>query len=164
MMALAIFCRGFFYPPLLGSRNCPVVFIGGESFDASGMPHVQLGTLIGEKMDDIRNITEKIRQFRDERQWKQFHNHKDVALSLVLEASEVLEHFQWKSPSEVDRHGKEAKDAIADELADVAIYLFELADNLDINLVKAIETKMKKNAIKYPIEKSRGRHTKYNQL
>ncbi len=115
-------------------------------------------------MSDIQKITQKIRKFRDERDWKQFHNHKDVALSLVLEASEVLEHFQWKSPAEVERHGREAKDELSDELADVAIYLFELADNLGIDLPKAIERKMKKNALKYPIEKSKGRHTKYNKL
>ena len=115
-------------------------------------------------MSDIKRITQKIREFRDERDWKQFHNHKDVALSLVLEASEVLEHFQWKSPSEVERHGREAKEELADELADVAIYLLELADNLEINLPKAIKNKMKKNALKYPVQKARGRHTKYNRL
>jgi NTP pyrophosphatase (non-canonical NTP hydrolase) len=113
---------------------------------------------------EIRRITEKIRKFRDERDWKQFHNHKDVALSLVLEAAEVLEHFQWKKPEEVDSHAAACKDEIADELADVAIYLLELADNLEIDLSKAIDSKMRKNALKYPVEKARGRHTKYNQL
>lgn len=115
-------------------------------------------------MSEIDQIIQKIRQFRDERNWKQFHNHKDVALSLVLEASEVLEHFQWKSHEEVERHGREAKDELADELADVAIYLLELADNLGIDLPQAIESKMKKNAVKYPVAKSKGRHTKYTQL
>ena len=115
-------------------------------------------------MGEIKEITQKIKNFRDERDWKQFHNHKDVALSLVLEATEVLEHFQWKSPAEVEAHGVECKDEIADELADVSMFLFELADNLGIDLPHAIEDKMKKNAAKYPIEKSKGRHTKYNKL
>jgi len=115
-------------------------------------------------MSDIKHITEKIRKFRDERDWGQFHNHKDVALSLVLEASEVLEHFQWKSAEEVKAHGKENKEELADELADVAIYLLELADNLGIDLSNAIEKKMKKNALKYPVEKAKGKHTKYNKL
>jgi NTP pyrophosphatase (non-canonical NTP hydrolase) len=115
-------------------------------------------------MSEIKQLTEKIRKFRDARDWKQFHNHKDVALSLVLEATEVLEHFQWKSPQEVEQHGKECKDGLADELADVAVYLFELADNLDINLPQAIDQKMKKNALKYPVHKAKGRHTKYNKL
>jgi dCTP diphosphatase len=115
-------------------------------------------------MSDIKQITQKIRQFRDERDWKQFHNHKDVALSLVLEATEVLEHFQWKSPQEVETHGIDNKDELSDELADVAIYLLELADNLGIDLAQAIEQKMIKNAKKYPVEKAKGKHTKYNRL
>ena len=115
-------------------------------------------------MPDIQKITRKIRKFRDERDWKQFHNHKDAALSLALEASEVLEHFQWKSPAEVEQHGRACKDELSDELADVAIYLMELADNLGIDLPKAIEQKMKKNALKYPVAKAKGRHTKYNKL
>lgn len=115
-------------------------------------------------MPTIPHITQKIKAFRDERDWKQFHNHKDVALSLVLEASEVLEHFQWKSLEEVNRHAAQHKDELSDELADVAIYLLELADNLGIDLSKAIEVKMKKNALKYPVEKAKGRHTKYDKL
>src|SRR4051812_37923708 len=115
-------------------------------------------------MSEIKQLTAKIKAFRDARDWKQFHNHKDVALSLVLEASEVLEHFQWKSPKEVEDHGKQAKDELADELADVAMYLFELSDNLGIDLGQAMVNKMKKNALKYPIAKSKGKHTKYNKL
>ena len=115
-------------------------------------------------MSDIKKLTEKIKKFRDERDWEQFHNHKDMALSLMLEAAEVLEHFQWKSLQEVDKHAQECKEEIAEELADVAMYLFELSDNLGIDLPKAITQKMKKNSQKYPIEKAKGKHTKYNQL
>ena len=115
-------------------------------------------------MNEIKAITEKIKKFRDERDWQQFHNHKDMALSLVLEAAEVLEHFQWKSPKEVDKYGAACKDEIADELADVAMYLFELADNLEINLKTAMEKKLEINSSKYPVEKARGKHTKYNKL
>ena len=115
-------------------------------------------------MSEIKTLTAKIKAFRDERDWKQFHNHKDLALSLVLEATEVLEHFQWKSAQEVEEHGKTSKTELSDELADVAIYLFELADNLQIDLPKAIAQKMKKNAVKYPIHKAKGRHTKYDRL
>jgi len=115
-------------------------------------------------MDDIKKITKKILKFRAERDWEQFHNHKDVALSLVLEAAEVLEHFQWKSLQEVNKYAEECKEELSDELADVAIYLFELADNLKIDLPSAIEQKMSKNAKKYPIEKAKGKHTKYDKL
>jgi NTP pyrophosphatase (non-canonical NTP hydrolase) len=87
-----------------------------------------------------------------------------MALSLVLEASEVLEHFQWKSPKEVEQYARKNKGQIADELADVAMYLFELADNLGIDLAKAIEHKLVKNARKYPVKKAKGKHTKYNKL
>ncbi|MBF0217795.1 MAG: nucleotide pyrophosphohydrolase [Candidatus Omnitrophica bacterium] len=115
-------------------------------------------------MGELKALTDKIIKFRDARDWAQFHNHKDVALSLVLEASEVLEHFQWRSPSEVEAHGVSAKPELSDELADVAIYLLELAHNLGIDLSEAIPRKMAKNAVKYPVEKARGRHTKYDKL
>jgi dCTP diphosphatase len=115
-------------------------------------------------MNEIIELTRKIKQFRDERNWAQFHNHKDMALSLVLEATEVLEHFQWKSPEEVVNHGKTCKDEISEELADVAIYLFELADNLGTDLSKAIENKLETNARRYPVEKAKGKHTKYTKL
>ena len=115
-------------------------------------------------MDKIRELTEKIKKFRDDRDWLQFHNHKDMALSLVLEAAEVLEHFQWKSSDEIEQYVVEQKDELADELADVAMFLFELADNLGIDLPVAIESKLEKNAKKYPVEKSRGKHTKYTRL
>ena len=114
---------------------------------------------------DLDTLTQQIIKFRDERDWKQFHNHKDMALSLVLEAVEVLEHFQWKaSVKDINQHVKHKKDDIADELADVAIYLLELADNLDINIIQAIENKLKKNSAKYPVNKARGLAKKYTEL
>ena len=112
----------------------------------------------------ISELTEKIKRFRDNRDWLQFHNHKDMALSLVLEAAEVLEHFQWKSVEECKKHAQEHSSEIGEELADVGMYLLELADNLGIDLVEAIEQKLKKNASKYPIEKARGSAKKYTSL
>ena len=119
---------------------------------------------VARRVGQIRELTEKIKRFRDERDWLQFHNHKDMALSLVLEAAEVLEHFQWKSAEEVERHAREHREELADELADVAAFLFELADNLGIDLGVAIENKLQKNEKKYPVERSRGKHTKYTKL
>ena len=116
------------------------------------------------RMGQIRELTEKIKRFRDDRDWLQFHNHKDMALSLMLEAAEVLEHFQWKSVEECKRHAEENQEAIADELADVAMYLFELVDNLGIDLSQAIKSKLAKNAMKYPVERAKGKHTKYTSL
>lgn len=116
-------------------------------------------------MSDIKKLTKKINKFVKERDWKQFHNHKDMALSLVLEAVEVLEHFQWKaSIKDINKHAKHKKADIADELADVAIYLFELSDNLGVDIAKAVEAKLKKNSAKYPVSKAKGSAKKYTEL
>ena len=115
-------------------------------------------------MDEIKLLIEKIKKFRDERDWMQFHDHKNMAISLALEAAEVLEHFQWKSKEEVEKYAKENKDEIGEELADVAIYLFEMADNLNIDLIKAMDKKLDKNALKYPVGKAKGNAVKYNKL
>jgi NTP pyrophosphatase (non-canonical NTP hydrolase) len=113
---------------------------------------------------DLKAIQECIRQFRDERDWMQFHNPKNLAVSVVLEAAELLEHFQWKDPEESEQHAREAKSDIADEVADIAVYLIELCDNLGIDLEAAIHAKLHKNAEKYPVAKSKGLAKKYNDL
>ncbi|MDD3905785.1 MAG: nucleotide pyrophosphohydrolase [Candidatus Omnitrophica bacterium] len=115
-------------------------------------------------MSEIKEITGKIIQFRDERDWMQFHDPKNMAVSIILEASELLEHFQWKTKEEVEKYVMQNKSEIKDEIADIALYLFELADNLGISLNSAMEEKLKKNATKYPVEKAKGKHTKYNKL
>lgn len=112
----------------------------------------------------LDDIIRQIRAFRDERDWQQFHGHKEMAISVAVEASELLEHFQWKTAEEVKTYAKEHKSEIAEEIADVAIYLLELADNMNIDIAKAITEKLKKNAIKYPVEKAKGVHTKYTKL
>ena len=115
-------------------------------------------------MSEIKEVTKKILKFRDERDWMQFHDPKNMAVSIILEASELLEHFQWKTAQEVDEYVKQNKADIKDEIADIALYLFELADNLGIDLISAMEEKLKKNEAKYPVEKAKGRHTKYDKL
>ncbi len=115
-------------------------------------------------MPDLKNLTDKIIKFRNQRRWKQFHNPKDEAISLALEAAEVLEHFQWKSPEEIKTYLKKHKQDVAEELADVLYWVLLLAHDLDIDLVKAVDRKMKKNALKYPVKKARGKSTKYTKL
>ena len=115
-------------------------------------------------MKNIDEITKKIIEFRDVRDWKQFHNPKDAAIGLILEASEVLEHFQWKNKEEVEEYIQSHKDDIADELADVMYWVFLMAHDLKIDIGDAIDKKLAKSAAKYPIEKSKGNHKKYNQL
>ncbi len=115
-------------------------------------------------MSEIKQLTKKILDFRDARDWKQFHNPKDVALSLVLEATEVMEHFQWKNNKEIDEYLKTAKGDVAEELADVFYWVLLMSSDLKIDIKLALEEKLKKNEIKYPVEKAKGRHTKYNRL
>ena len=115
-------------------------------------------------MPTIKSLTRKIIHFRDARNWAQFHNPKDVAISLTLEAAELLEHFQWKNPAEIEKHIKTNKSEISDEIADVLYYLLLLGHDLKIDVLPALEKKLKKNAKKYPVSKAKGRHTKYNKL
>ena len=97
-------------------------------------------------MDRIR---QKIIEFRDERGWKTFHNEKDLAISISLEANELLENFQWKSSEEAV---KESEQNIKEEMADILIYLIQLADKMNIDLEDEVLKKMKKNEIKYPVK------------
>ena|SRR3989338_5575769 len=115
-------------------------------------------------MSDIAKFQKMVVAFRDARDWKQFHNPKDMALSLVLEAAEVMEHFQWKTPAEVQAYLKEHKSEVAEELADVLHWIVLMSHDMNINLGKAFEAKMKKNEKKYPVKKSKGKHTKYDKL
>lgn len=115
-------------------------------------------------MENINDLTKIIIAFRDARDWKQFHNPKDVALSLVLEATEVMEHFQWKSKEEINEYVKKNKREIEKELADVLYWVLLMSHDLDIDIEKALLLKMKENNKKYPVKKAKGRHTKYNKL
>lgn len=98
-------------------------------------------------MDKMRQT---ILNFRDERGWKPYHNEKDLAISISLEANELLENFQWKS-SEEAVNDKDSFQNMKEELADILIYLIQLADKLEIDLEEEVLEKMKKNALKYPI-------------
>ena len=115
-------------------------------------------------MSDIKELTKKIKKFRDERDWKQFHNPKDVALSLVLEATEVLEHFQWKNEKEIEEYIKSNKNEIGKELADVLYWVLLISHDLNIDIEKVFKNKMSENKKKYPVKKSKGKHTKYTKL
>ncbi|RFA34256.1 nucleotide pyrophosphohydrolase [Virgibacillus dokdonensis] len=106
-------------------------------------------------------LIEHINQFRDERDWRQFHNPKDLAISLSLEAAELLEVFQWKTSEQAIEENLEN---IKEELADVMIYALMLSNDLDLDVKEMILEKMQKNAQKYPVEKSRGRNLKYSNL
>lgn len=112
----------------------------------------------------IEELQTQVIQFRDERNWKQFHNPKDVALSMVLEAGEVMEHFQWKSPDEIQKHVEQHRAKIGDELVDVLYWVLLLAHDLDVNLTEAFDSKMAENAAKYPVALATGRSAKHTEL
>lgn len=116
------------------------------------------------QLDPLDAVRARIVAFRDEREWMQFHNPKNLAASIVIEAGELLELFQWTNMEESERLGRDKRQQISDEIADVAVYLIELADNLGIDLIAAIHQKMDANALKYPVDKARGRNTKYTEL
>jgi len=108
-----------------------------------------------------QETTEKILSFRNERNWSQFHNPKDLAISVSLEAAELLECFQW-SGSDTEVTSK--LEAMKEELSDIFIYSILLADRLKINLDEVIQAKIAKNAEKYPVEKSFGKSSKYTEI
>jgi len=115
-------------------------------------------------MSDVKTLTDKIIKFRNERDWEQFHNPKDVAISLVLEAGELLEHFQWKTKEEVDNHIKNNRIEISEEVADILYWILLISHDLGIDPIKSLEKKLEKNAKKYPVKKAKGNHTKYDKL
>ena len=110
------------------------------------------------------NLLEQLIQFRRERDWEQFHNPKDIAISLSIEAAELLEWFQWRTADEVrEMLTSDKREQLEDEIADVAVYLSYLCHDLKIDLNQAVRKKMVKNAAKYPADKVKGRADKYTE-
>lgn len=109
-------------------------------------------------MNDTEEIIEALLKFRDERDWEQFHTAKDLALALNIEAGELLEAFLWKSSEQAN------SDKVKEELADVFTFAFLLAEKYDFDVKQIVLEKMEKNALKYPVEKSRGSAKKYTDL
>lgn len=116
------------------------------------------------RIDSLAALRDRLRAFVAERDWDQFHNPKNLAMALVAEAGELVEHFQWLTPEEADRLPPETLAEVEHEIADVLIFLVELADRLRIDPLAAAERKLALNAQKYPVEKARGRATKYDKL
>ena len=110
------------------------------------------------KLSDIQQLTEALRQFRDEREWAQFHNAKDLAMALNIEAAELLEAFLWKTPEQADIA------SVKEELADVIAFALLLADKYELDVKQIVLDKIEKNALKYPVEKSKGSAKKYTEL
>lgn len=109
-------------------------------------------------MPDIEEVLEKIRSFRDARDWQQFHNSKDLAVALSIEAAELLELFLWKGNEDAN------PERLKEELADVLMYAFLLADKHGLDICGIIEDKIRLNDTKYPVDKAKGNAKKYDEL
>ncbi len=109
-------------------------------------------------MDEISLLQDAVKRFSDERDWHQFHNGKDLAMALTIEASELLELFLWKQPDEASR------EKIAEELADVFNYALLMASKYELDVKQIVLEKIAQNAQKYPIEKAKGTAVKYDEL
>jgi len=112
---------------------------------------------------DIRELQEKVITFRDQRDWAQYHNPKDLAISLSLEASELLEIFQWKSAEQVEatKSDPEYRGRVKEELGDILIYALTMAHEFGFDPGQVVSEKIRLNAQKYPIEKAKGKADKY---
>lgn len=108
-------------------------------------------------MKSFEQLVAKVKKFNDDRDWDQFHTPENIAKSVVIEAGELLECFQWDNEN-FD------KEAVCEEMADVFTYLIDLADRLDVDLIEVTDRKVDKNALKYPVEKAKGKNTKYDKL
>ena len=110
------------------------------------------------------NLIVHIRKFAEERDWEQFHSPKNLSMALTVEAGELMEHMQWLTEEESRNLPTEKKQKVEEEIGDVLIYLLRLADKLGIDPLEAAHKKLKKNALKYPVEEARGNALKYTEF
>ena len=114
-------------------------------------------------MDKLDNLKAKLQSFADERDWDQFHSPKNLSMALSVEASELVECFQWLTEEQSKNLSPAQRQAVIDEMADVQVYLLRLATKLDVNILEAVEQKMVKNAAKYPADLVKGSAKKYTE-
>ena len=112
----------------------------------------------------MQNLIDRILEFRDLREWQQFHTARTLATSILIESSELMEVFQWVSDDELNEVVKERRDQISEEVSDILIYILLFAEEIGINLEEAVERKLDLNEKKYPIEKAKGNANKHNDL
>lgn len=119
-----------------------------------------------DKDTSVEDLKLKVKEFCEARDWDQFHNAKDLALALSIEAAELMEIFRWKNFEEVEAlfEDEKKREDIEDEMADVLCFLVRLAQRYNINLSEAFYKKVGKTAIRYPVEKAKGSNKKYNEF
>lgn len=131
------------------NQLCPLIVAHGYG---SNLNHIYPG------MSDINELVETLKKFRDERDWQQFHNPKDLALAINVEAGELLELFLWKEPNDAD------KDKVKEELADIMAFSLLLAEKYGFDVKQIVLDKIRSNGEKYPVDKAKGTAKKYNEL
>jgi NTP pyrophosphatase (non-canonical NTP hydrolase) len=114
--------------------------------------------------DSLDDLAQQLDRFAIDRDWSQFHSPKNLASALVVEAGELLEHFQWLTEAQSRQLPPEKREAVGAELADVLLYLVQLASALGIDLIVAARAKLAANAVKYPVDRARGTNKKYDEL
>ena len=112
---------------------------------------------------DLLMLRDKLRAFAEARDWNQFHSPKNLSMALMVEVAELMEHFQWLTEAQSGDLAAEKKAIVAEELADILLYLVRLSDKLEVNLLEAALHKLEKNAVKYPAELVRGSAKKYSE-
>jgi dCTP diphosphatase len=112
---------------------------------------------------ELLMLRDKLRAFAEAREWDQFHSPKNLSMALMVEVAELMEHFQWMTEAQSGNLDAERKAVVAEELADILLYLVRLSDKLDVDLLKAALHKLEKNAAKYPAEQVRGSSKKYSE-
>lgn len=114
--------------------------------------------------DTLHSLAAQLSRFAQDRDWQQFHSPKNLASALIVEAAELLEHFQWMTDAQSSALSTEKRDVVADEVADVLLYLVQLSTALGIDPVEVAQRKLLKNAEKYPVELAKGNSRKYDEL
>ena len=113
--------------------------------------------------DTLRDLRSRLQAFVDERDWQQFHSPKNLAMAMIVEAAELVEHFQWMTEQQSRELTPEKKELVSQEIADTFVYLLRIAEVLNVDIIDAANRKLELNARKYPAEKSRGRNDKYTE-
>lgn len=114
--------------------------------------------------NDLQTLQDLAIKFRDDRDWKQYHNPKDSAISLCLEAAELLEHFQWRNGVDLEKHLTDSREEVADEICDVLYWVLVMARDLGYDLPSEFRRKVEKSSQKYPVEKVKGQAKKWTEL
>ena len=131
---------------------------------SDGLDHTPVDLAPEPMTDSLHDLAGQLDRFAKDRDWKQFHSPKNLASALVVEAGELLEHFQWMTEEQSRELAPQKRDAVGAEMADVLLYLIQLASALGIDPIAAAQAKLKLNALKYPVDRARGNSRKYDEL